>query len=166
VRAKAILTLLSIYGLRRSEVIRLLLSDFDWTNQVFSVRRAKRGRVQQFPIGHDIKDALLQYIRYARPECSCQNLFVTLRPPYTPMNPSSVSLIVSRRMKRWGISSRKKGPHSLRHACATRLLQQGSSLQEIADFLGHRDSKSIGIYAKFDLKALCQVSMLDPCGDL
>ena len=166
VRAKAILVLLSIYGLRRSEIVRLMLCDFDWTNQVFTVRRAKRGRVQQFPIGPYAKDALLQYTRYARPECSCQHLFVTLRPPFAPMNPTSISMIVSRRMKRWRICATKKGPHSLRHACATRLLQQGASLQEIADFLGHRDSKSVGIYAKFDLKALCQVSELDPCGGL
>jgi integrase/recombinase XerD len=158
--------LLSIYGLRRSEVVRLMLCDFDWTNQVFTVRRAKRGRIQQFPIGPDVNDALLQYTRYARPECSCQHLFVTLRPPYAPMNPTSVSMIVTRRMKRSRIYATKKGPHSLRHACATRLLQQGASLQEIADFLGHRDTKSVGIYAKFDMKALCEVSTLDPCGEL
>jgi site-specific recombinase XerD len=166
VRAKAILVLLSIYGLRRSEIVRLMLCDFDWTNQVFTVRRAKRGRVQQFPIGPYAKDALLQYTRYARPECSCRHLFVTLHPPYAPMNPTSISMIVNQRMKRWRICATKKGPHSLRHACATRLLQQGASLQEIADFLGHRDSKSVGIYAKFDMKALCEVSTLDPCGEL
>lgn len=82
------------------------------------------------------------------------------------MNPTSVSLIVNRRMKRWRVNATKKGPHSLRHASATRLLQEGVSLQEIADFLGHRDSKSVGIYAKFDMKALCEVSTLDPCGEL
>lgn len=166
VRAKAILVLLSIYGMRRSEVVRLLLRDFDWTNHVFTVRRAKRGRIQQFPIGPDVKDALLQYIRYARPECSCQHLFVTLRPPYAPMNPTSISMIVNQRMKRSRIYATKRGPHSLRHACATRLLQQGASLQEIADFLGHRDSKSVGIYAKFDMKALSEVCTFDPCGEL
>ncbi len=166
VRAKAILVLLSIYGLRRIEVVRLMLRDFDWKNLVFTVQRAKRGRVQQFPIGPDVKDAVLQYTRFARPESSCQHLFVTLRPPYAPMNPASVSLIVNRRMKRWGINATKNGPHSLRHASATRLLQEGASLQEIADFLGHRDSKSVGIYAKFDIKSLCEVSTLDPCGEL
>jgi len=165
-RAKAILLLVSIYGLRRSEVIRLLVSDFDWKNMVFTVRRAKRGRVQQFPIGTDLSDALLQYIRYARPLCSIPTLFVTLGIPYKPMNPSSVSFIVNLRMKRWRICSAKKGPHSLRHACATRLLEKGATPQEIADFLGHRNSKSVGIYAKVDTKALRQVSELDPCGGL
>jgi integrase len=165
-RAKAILVLVSVYGLRRSEVFRLLVSDFDWKNMVFTVRRAKRGRVQQFPIGADLSDALLQYIRYARPQCSIPNLFVTLGIPYKPMNPSSVSLIVNLRMKRQQIRSPKMGPHSLRHACATRLLEKGQSLEEIADFLGHRGSRSVGIYAKVDMKTLHQVSELDPCGGL
>ena len=50
------------------------------------------------------------------------------------------------------------GPHALRHACANRLLQKGSSLQEIADFLGHRNTKSVGIYAKCDMSALRKVA--------
>ena len=42
----------------------------------------------------------------------------------------------------------------------------GGSLDEIADFLGHRNSRSVGIYAKLDLKSLRQVSELDLCGRL
>jgi len=38
-------------------------------------------------------------------------------------------------MKRLGIQSVRKGPVSLRHACATELLKNDMSLQEIADFL-------------------------------
>ncbi len=56
------------------------------------------------------------------------------------------------------------GPHSLRHACATRLLRKGSSLQEIADFLGHRDTSSVGIYAKCDLRLMKQVAALGLAG--
>lgn len=164
VRAKAILILLAIYALRRSEVVCLLLSDLDWPNRVFTVRRAKRGRMQQFPIGAELSKALSQYIKSVRPQCSCEHLFVTLRPPHTPINPTTVSAIVNKRMKRWRIASPKRGAHSLRHACATRLLQKGRSLGEIADFLGHRNSTSVGIYAKFDLKTLRQVSALDLCG--
>jgi site-specific recombinase XerD len=57
-----------------------------------------------------------------------------------------------------GIELRHQGPHALRHACATRLLQKGSSLKEIADFLGHRNTKSVGIYAKCDIAALRKVA--------
>jgi site-specific recombinase XerD len=133
---------------------------------VSTVRRAKRGRVQQFPIKSELSNGLLQYIKYARPQCSCQHLFISLYPRHVPMCPGTVSTIVSERTKRLGISLAKMSPHSLRHACATELLRQGTSLQEIADFLGHRDSQCVGIYAKFNLKNLHHVSVLDPCVDL
>jgi integrase/recombinase XerD len=46
-RTHAILLLLAIYGLRRSEVARLQLSDFDWQSETFIVRRAKNRGIQQ-----------------------------------------------------------------------------------------------------------------------
>jgi integrase/recombinase XerD len=55
-RAKAILLLFAIYGLRSSEVAGLQLSDFDWRNETFSVRRAKRGGVLQYPIQYEVGD--------------------------------------------------------------------------------------------------------------
>jgi len=43
-RARAILSLLAIYGLRTGEVSRLMLRDFDWREEVFEVNHSKRGR--------------------------------------------------------------------------------------------------------------------------
>ena len=42
-RARAILSLFAIYGLRSGEVSRLLLSDFDWSAETFLVTHSKRG---------------------------------------------------------------------------------------------------------------------------
>ena len=51
--------------------------------------------------------------------------------------------------------------HSLRHACATHLLQEGLSLKEIGDLLGHRSAMSTGIYAKVDITMLRRVADFD-----
>lgn len=166
IRASAILLLLSFYGLRRSEIIRLQLSDFDWRNGFFTVRRSKRGGLQQFPLSREVSDSVLRYIRRARPGCPCKHLFVSFHPPFGPMHPTSINEIVSLRLKRLNIRGRHHGPHSLRHACATELLRRGTSLREIADFLGHRTCQSVGIYAKFDLQTLHKVSDLDLTGAL
>jgi integrase/recombinase XerD len=165
-RAKAILLLLCLYALRRGEIIRIQLGDFDWRNGLFTVRRSKRGGLQQFPLRREVTDSVLRYIRSARPPCSCKNLFVSFHPPFGPIHPTSINEIVTSRLNRLGIKARRRGPHSLRHACATELLRRGIPLREIADFLGHRTCQSVAIYAKFDMESLRNISNLNLTGKL
>lgn len=165
-RARAILLLVSVYALRRGEIVRLRLIDFDWCNRIFTVRRSKGGGYQQFPICPALGTVLLRYLQKGRPESSCQQLFISFHPPFGPMNPSSVYEIVSCRMNGLRIRSSRTGPHALRHACATELLRRGATLQDIADFLGHRNCQTVSVYAKFDQRLLRDVSALDLPGAL
>jgi integrase/recombinase XerD len=158
IRARAIFLLCSIYALRSSEVTRLCIGDFDWRNETLTVKRSKRGRVQQYPLQYEVGEAILRYLREVRPHCSCRNVFVTRRPPHRPLSASSLGAIVRKHMKALGIETKSFGPHGLRHACATELLKKGISLQEIADFLGHRDTKSVSIYARYDVRSLQKVA--------
>ncbi len=160
-RARAILSLLAIYGLRSGEVSRLMLSDFDWREEVFQVNHSKRGGPQRYPLQRKVGNAILQYLKRGRPRCACRHLFVTLNPPYRPLGAYGLWTLTSRRLGAVGIRCRKRGPHTLRHACATRLLRQGASFKEIGDLLGHRSLESVGIYAKVDLPALRAVATVD-----
>jgi site-specific recombinase XerD len=161
-RAKAMLLLCSIYGLRNGEVVRLCLKDFDWQNEVMTVRRSKSGRVQQFPIQYEVGEAIIAYLKRGRPQTTCRNLFMSQYPPYRQLH--TVWPIIGRRMRNLGISSFNVGSHALRHACATELLRKGGSLKEIADFLGHRNLSSVGIYAKHDWRSLREVAKISLAG--
>jgi integrase/recombinase XerD len=163
-RARAIILLCSIYATRGIEIANLNLNDFDWINETFTLRRAKHGRVQQFPIQYEVGQAILDYLKQGRPTCSCRQLFTTLKRPYRALNPGCLWEIVGLRMRKLGIESENMGTHSLRHACATQLLRKGSSLKDIADFLGHRDMKSVSIYAKCDVGALQSVAAFTLAG--
>jgi len=160
-RARAVLSLLAVYGLRSGEISRLLLSDFDWRLETFTVNHSKRGGAQKYPLQREVGEAILAYIRKARPRSSCPYLFLTLKPPYRGIGHSSLWRITSTRMQAAGIRCRHCGPHCLRHACATHLLEQGASLKEIGDLLGHRDSSSTSIYAKVHLQQLRRVADFD-----
>ncbi|KAA6461899.1 integrase [Acidobacteria bacterium AB60] len=157
-RDRALFLLFSIYGLRASEVARLRLDDFDWRNETFCVHRAKRGGIQQFPIQYEVGEAILDYLRCGRPRCACRNIFLTVQLPWRPFEARSMWGVIGKRMKRLGIQSERCGPHSLRHSCATQLLKTGSSLKEIADFLGHRTVRSVATYAKYDRRSLRKVA--------
>jgi integrase/recombinase XerD len=160
-RRRAILMLFAVYGLRSGEVSRMLLSDFDWRQEVFVVNHSKKGGSQRYPLQREVGDAILHYLREARPRCACRHLFITLHPPYRPVGTSALWWVTSSRIKAAGLRFRHTGPHSLRHACATRLLQEGASFKEIGDVLGHRGLESVGIYAKVDLNALRLVANLN-----
>jgi site-specific recombinase XerD len=160
-RARAILSLLAVYGLRSGEICRLLLRDFDWRSETFTVNHSKRGGAQQYPLQYEVGEAILGYLRKARPRSSCPNLFLTLKPPYRGIGGSALWKITSRNMQAAGIRCRRRGPHCLRHSCATHLLEQGASLKEIGDLLGHRDSRSTTIYAKVHLQQLRRVADFD-----
>ena len=149
-RAKAMFLLFSIYGLRSAEVRGLTLEDIDWRRGSITVRRAKRGKTQQFPLQSEIGEAIALYLEKARPKCFCRSLFVTLNPPHRPVSGHSMSSIIDDRVKNLGIATQRFGPHMLRRACATQLLRTGSSLKDIADFLGHSDLRSVSCYVRFD----------------
>ena len=155
-RAKAILLLASIYGMRGCEIAHLTLDDLDWKNDVITVRRAKRGRFQQFPIQHEVGLAIIRYLKTVRTSSEFRNVFLTLHTPHRPVEHLSQS--VWRLLRRGRLGNKPCGLHSLRHACATELLRQGTSLRGIADFLGHRGVRSVSIYAHCDSNAVRRVA--------
>ena len=163
-RCRAVLFLCSIYALRGIEVRNLKITDFDWVNERFVVRRAKRGPVQQFPIQYETGEAILRYLRFGRPQCDSPHLFVALNSPFRPVGKNVLGDLVRRRLQSLKIESTHYGTHALRHSCATQLVRRGSSLVDIAAFLGHRNIESVSTYAKLDTRSLRQVANFSLAG--
>ena len=69
--------------------------------------------------------------------------------------------MVSSKLKSLNVQCAHRGPHSLRHACAARLVAEELSLKEIGDHLGHRSSSATRVYAKVDLASLREVAAFD-----
>jgi site-specific recombinase XerD len=155
-RDRAILLLLAHYGLRAGEVCALQLDDLDWEKEIIHLRRNKTGRPQQFPLTQTAGEAILCYLREVRPRVVRREIFLTLRAPLRPLTSETIYRFMTYRWKLLGIAHH--GPHSLRHACATRLINQGVSLKEIGDQLGHRNLDTTRIYAKVDLTGLRTVA--------
>jgi site-specific recombinase XerD len=157
IRDRAIILLVAVYGLRISEACGLTLDDVDWANEKLRVRRLKNRRIQEFPLTAEVGNAILKYLQNVRPRGSSRFLFLTLRKPYRPMRGRSASSTVARYVGALGPLPHY-GPHSLRHACASHLLDEGVSIKEIGDHLGHRSPRSTQIYAKVDREKLAQVA--------
>lgn len=162
VRDYAILLLLTVYGLRCSEVTNLKLKDIDWRNETLHLRRAKNCMPQVLPLLPIVGDAIIRYIKEARFNKSRNEyLFLCKRAPHEQLSTSTIYNLVRDELKGKGLELRHYGPHSLRHTCATRLINTGHSLKEIADLLGHIGLDTTRIYAKVDIKNLRKVADMD-----
>lgn len=148
IQAYSIMMLLIHLGLRRSEVTNLNLNDFDWDTGEVEVRG--KGSTSRMPISQELGNALVDYLKHARPTCTSNSFFIRLKQPYTKLPASSVSLIVRSGLLRAGINTQHKGAHLLRHSFATLLLAEGRSLFEISMVLRHQSIKSTAIYAHVD----------------
>ncbi|MBU1951129.1 MAG: site-specific integrase [Candidatus Eisenbacteria bacterium] len=166
IRDRAMLMLVGIYGLRSSEVRNLQIDDIDWENDRISVLRAKHFQRQIYPLIPGVGNAIVRYLREVRPACSSRNVFVRLRAPFRGLSRGALHHAVSRRVRMLGIETPRRGPHALRHACATHLLAEGLSLKVIGDHLGHRSSEVTRVYAKVDLSGLREVAAFDLGGVL
>lgn len=161
IRDRAILLLLAAYGLRSGDVSRLQLEDLDWHNEILCVARPKRRQAQQYPLVHEVGDAIVRYLQEVRPCCVNREVFLTLHAPIRRLSQGAVWNVVGERMAKLGIVTSHRGPHSLRHACASHLLADGLSLQQISEHLGHGSVNVTRIYAKVDLPGLREVADFD-----
>ena len=161
IRDRAILLLLAVYGLRCGEVVALSLDDVSWEREILHVSRPKQRCKQDYPLITDVGNAVLRYLQQARPRCASRALFLTTKAPVRPLAPNSLHHLVSTRMRALDIRCPRRGPHALRHACATHLVAEGLSLKQIGDHLGHRSPEATRTYAKVDLVGLRQVAEFD-----
>lgn len=156
-RNRAIVLCLVRLGLRAGEVVALKLDDFDWRNDVVRLSVAKGRRHYVLPLALDLREALIDYLRNVRPKSSLRTVFLSLRPEGRSLTAGAVSRITARALKRAGINAPCWGAHLFRHTVATHLVQHGSSVKEIADFLRHKSLDTTVVYAKVNFPLLQSV---------
>jgi site-specific recombinase XerD len=160
IRDRAILLLLTTYGCRAGEVVRLRLEDIDWQRELIHLTRPKQRRTQTYPLAASVGEALVRYLK-VRPRSPHREVFLRLVAPLRPLSSISVWWVVGPRLRALGVPLHHCGPHALRHACATHLLKQGFTLQQIGEYLGHRDLECTQMYAKVDIDGLRAVADFD-----
>ncbi len=158
IRDRAILLLLSVYGVRSGEVGRLRLDDIDWSRDRIVFERSKSRRREEFALHPLVGEAIVRYLRLARPRASSRWVFLTVRAPHRPLTAVALHGIVQRRYPEGAVPPRGRGPHGLRHACARHLVESGHSFKQVGDHLGHRSPASTSVYAKVNLRSLREVA--------
>lgn len=161
-RNTAILTLAAVYGMRTTEIINLRLNDIDWDNDIIYLNRAKRCGMQALPLVTEVGNTISQYLIHGRNNnYGDEHLFLTLCYPYKMMSRAGIYQVVAHSYTNSNTNVKHRGAHSLRHACASHLINTGYSLKEVSDLLGHKRYDTTRIYAKIDIVNLRKVANMN-----
>jgi len=162
-RDYAILLLACRLGVRSSDIRALTLDHIDWAAETITFTQVKTGMALRLPLTNEVGNALIDYIKSARPKTHYREVFLSLRPPLKPFSKTSHFYhIVTYWRELAGIhfrSPQRQGLHSLRHTLATHLLEDNTPFSVIADILGHASMTSTMIYAKASIETLRQVAL-------
>ncbi len=156
-RDRAILELLYAGGLRVSEVIALSTSDLALDTGRVQVR-GKGDKERIVPIGRTAVEALETYLAEGRPHLARigtarhaaastngARLFLSLRG--MPLTRQWIWSLVK-------LANDSASPHTLRHSCATHMVEHGADLRSVQMLLGHADIATTQVYTHLALGRL------------
>lgn len=145
-------------GLRAGEIANLLIDDIDWREGTVTLKGTKSRRQDILPLPMATGQALADYLQYERPATPSRAIFVRRRNSRdVPITTAAVQKVIHHACRRAGLPD--SGSHVLRHTLACRLVENGSSLKEVADVLRHRSLETTRIYAKLDTPSLAGVAL-------
>lgn len=145
-------------GLRAGEIANLSIDDIDWREGTVTLKGTKSRRQDILPLPMATGQALADYLQHERPATPSRAIFVRRRDSRDiQITTAAVQKVIHHACQRAGLPD--AGAHLLRHTLACRLVENGSSLKEVADVLRHRSLETTRIYAKLDTPSLAEVAL-------
>jgi integrase/recombinase XerC len=153
-RDTAIMELLYATGIRVSELCGLDLGDLDHERRTVRVM-GKGGKERTVPVGLPAERATARWARDGRPVLltpdSAAALFLGARG--RRLDPRTARRVVHTRLAAVPTVP-DTGPHGLRHAAATHLLEGGADLRSVQEILGHASLGTTQIYTHVSVDRL------------
>ena len=146
--ARVIVSLFYGLGLRRSELIGLLVSDVDFGRKVVRVR-GKGNKMREIPMISSLCEELLLYLEavevmVGRKRSLTEPLLIT--ESGKELYPAYVDRLIKSELAGVEGLTGQKSPHVLRHSLATELLNEGADLNSIKELLGHSSLAATQVY--------------------
>jgi len=155
-RDRALLEFLYASAARAGEAETLDIGHLN-TGDRTAFLKGKGSKDRLVPIGRYAADAAAEYLERARPELATPRtgraFFLSARGG--GLSRMQIWRIVKKHAEAVGLED--VHPHTLRHSCATHLLEGGMDLRYIQEFLGHASLTTTGHYLHVDSKRLREI---------
>ena len=151
-RDRAMIELMYATGVRLSELVNLQLKNIDWNRS--SVKILGKGNKERLiPFNDSSAQSLRLYINQKK-EPNGKDVFLSSRG--TKISSGAFWSRIKKYIKDAGLKS-TISPHTIRHAFATHLLNNGADLVTIQLLLGHADISTTAIYTHIETKKLGEI---------
>lgn len=163
-----IFDMVSRLGIRCIDIVQMDFSNVDFQSNRISFIQQKTKEPISLPLPPDLKKSLIDYIENERPASEEKTIFLRTSAPHTPLDPSAVSIMISKCIRSAGIDTdgRKQGAHSFRASLATSMINSGATYEETRRVLGHKEKNAIKHYSVLDIENLrkCALTVPEPSG--
>lgn len=162
-RDYAIISLARTTGLRGCDIIKLKLTDIDWTTGIITVRQQKTGILLRMPLLTESGEALKDYILNGRPKSLHHEIFLRTQAPYAPLqSTSSLDGLLRKYQKAAGTVQHPwngKAFHGTRRGLGRDLVLAGVPITSIMQILGHTHMDSSKPYMMLNTPELMECSL-------
>jgi integrase/recombinase XerD len=160
-RDYAMILITARLGLRATDVCCLKFDNLLWERNLIIIKQKKTDELIKLPLLTEIGEAIIDYLKYGRPQSELPYVFLHVNSPYDRLSYSTLHSIICLHMRLAGIKfkDRKHGPHALRHSLAGILLEKKTPIPVISEVLGHRSTESTRYYLRIDTGALRQCAL-------
>ncbi len=162
-RDYAIILLGYVLGMRSIDIARLKLSEILWSKGEICFVQKKTGKTVTLPLTTDVGEALRDYILNGRPRTDYEQVFIRALPPFRPFkDPCCINDQFRVYCRRAGISREAwdgRGFHSLRRAAGKRMVTSGTSVNTVAQVMGHTSIDSTKKYIALDSEHLAECAL-------
>ena len=153
-RDRLIIDLFYTTGIRRIELIQLMISDININNKHIKVL-GKRNKERIIPLIDSTIDILNKYLLH-REELKSDNTFLFITNKGKQVYEKLIYRIINKYFDT--ISTKvKKSPHIIRHSFATHLLNNGADLNSVKDLLGHSSLAATQVYTNRSIDEIKKV---------
>jgi len=150
-KQRTIIMFIYATGIRLSEAIHIKLTDIDIDRKLIFIRGGKGKKDRIVPLSEKLYHNLRWYISIYKPE---GYLFEGIHGSH--YSARSVQQILKRALIKAGIK-KNASVHSLRHSCATHMLEGGTDLRLVQEILGHKSIKTTEIYTHISTRNILNI---------
>jgi site-specific recombinase XerD len=157
-RDRALFELIYGTGMRISEAAALKLSDVDLVSGEVFIRQGKNRKDRIVPLGKTAGKYLSAWISRARRWfCLEDNGPVFVTGEGKALCITGIRARFAKRLKQCGLEDRGFTVHSLRHSCATHLIENGADIRYVQELLGHESLETTADYSRQVVTGLARI---------